>query len=60
MAKNLIKMIVSNVEGHTYSCAIGYAYDQVGDKEISAMMKDADAMMHGEKAKHYAKHNLRH
>ena len=58
--KNLIETIASNVEGHTYGCAIGYAYDQAGDKEISAMVKEADAMMYGEKAKHYAKHNRRH
>lgn len=36
------------------------AYDQADDKEISAMMKEADAMMYGEKAKHYAKHNRWH
>ena len=58
--KNLIETIASSVEGHTYGCAIGYAYDQAGDKEVSVMMKETDAMMYGEKAKYYAKHNRCH
>ena len=49
----LVRRIHSNVSETKYKCSIGYSYSANGEKSVSDLKKESDAMMYQEKAKFY-------
>lgn len=49
----LIERIHSAVSETKYKCSIGYSYSANGEKSISELKKESDAMMYQEKVKFY-------
>ena len=50
----LVKRIKKNVGKTEYNCAVGYSYNEDGQKTVKEMFKEADDMMYSEKAHFYA------
>ena len=49
----LVKRIEQSVKETAYSCAVGYSYNENGEKTINEMIKEADEMMYSDKARYY-------
>ncbi|MBP5216971.1 MAG: GGDEF domain-containing protein, partial [Bacilli bacterium] len=52
-ALHLVEQIRKYVADTDYSCAIGYGFNPNGEKSVSDLLKESDAMMYLEKEKYY-------
>ncbi len=56
---DLLTRINNNLSSTTYSCSIGYCFDNSDDKNIDDMIKISDDMMYQDKANYYEKNGLK-